>query len=88
MGLHGSPTCVMLYEGAKAELIGQPHNGLAYMFTMMNAARLMVGVQGVGVAERAYQRALAFAQERRQGRSAWTGEPRPRSSTTRTCAAP
>jgi alkylation response protein AidB-like acyl-CoA dehydrogenase len=74
MGLHGSPTCVMLYEGAKAELIGQPHNGLAYMFTMMNAARLMVGVQGVGVAERAYQRALAFAQERRQGRSAWTGE--------------
>jgi len=74
MGLHGSPTCVMLYEGAKAELVGQPHNGLAAMFTMMNAARLMVGVQGVGIAERAYQRALEFSQERRQGRSAWTGE--------------
>jgi len=74
MGLHGSPTCIMLYEGARAELIGQPHNGLAYMFTMMNAARLMVGIQGVGVAEGAYQKALEFSLERRQGRSALTGE--------------
>jgi alkylation response protein AidB-like acyl-CoA dehydrogenase len=74
LGIHASPTCVMLYEGAHAELVGQPNNGLAHMFTMMNAARLAVGVQGVAIAERAYQQALAFALERRQGRSAWTGE--------------
>ena len=74
LGIHASPTCVMLFEGAHAELVGQPNNGLAHMFTMMNAARLSVGVQGVGIAERAYQQALAFAVERRQGRSAWTGE--------------
>jgi alkylation response protein AidB-like acyl-CoA dehydrogenase len=74
LGIHASPTCVMLFEGAHAELVGQPNNGLAHMFTMMNAARLSVGVQGVGIAERAYQQALGFAQERRQGRSAWTGE--------------
>ena len=74
LGIHASPTCVMLYEGARAELVGQPHHGLAHMFTMMNAARLNVGVQGVGVAERAYQRALTYALERRQGRSIWTGE--------------
>jgi alkylation response protein AidB-like acyl-CoA dehydrogenase len=74
LGIHGSPTCVMLYDGARAELIGQPNQGLAHMFTMMNAARLNVGMEGVGIAERAYQQALAFALERRQGRSAWTGE--------------
>jgi alkylation response protein AidB-like acyl-CoA dehydrogenase len=74
LGIHASPTCVMLFEGAKAELIGQPNQGLAHMFTMMNAARLNVGMEGVGIAERAYQQALAFAQDRRQGRSAWTGE--------------
>ena len=74
LGIHGSPTCVMLYDGAKAELIGQPNQGLAHMFTMMNAARLNVGMEGVGIAERAYQQALAFALERRQGRSAWTQE--------------
>src|SRR6202012_4807855 len=68
------PTCVMVYEGAQAELIGAPNQGLAHMFTMMNAARLQVGVQGVAIAERAYQPALAFAHERRQGRSVWTGE--------------
>jgi 3-(methylthio)propanoyl-CoA dehydrogenase len=73
LGIHGSPTCVMLFEGAKAELIGQPNQGLAHMFTMMNSARLNVGVQGVAVAERAYQQALAFSLERPQGRSAWTG---------------
>ncbi len=73
LGAHASPTCVMLYEGAKAELVGAPTQGLATMFVMMNAARLQVGVQGVGVAERAYQRALAFSLERKQGRSAWTG---------------
>jgi alkylation response protein AidB-like acyl-CoA dehydrogenase len=73
LGIHGSPTCVMAYEGAKAEMVGAPNQGLANMFVMMNAARLQVGVQGVGIAERAYQQALAFALERTQGRSAWTG---------------
>ena len=74
LGIHGSPTCVMAFEGAKAELVGVEHQGLAAMFTMMNAARLQVGAQGVGIAERAYQQALAFALDRKQGRSAWTGE--------------
>jgi hypothetical protein len=74
LGIHGSPTCVMLFEGAKAELVGQPNNGLAHMFTMMNAARLSVGLQGVAIAERAYQQALEYALDRRQGRSAWTSE--------------
>jgi len=73
LGVHASPTCVMLFENAKAELVGAPHQGLAAMFVMMNAARLQVGVQGVGIAERAYQQALAFSLERKQGRSAWTG---------------
>ncbi len=73
LGIHASPTCVMLFEGAKAELIGAPNQGLAAMFVMMNAARLAVGVQGVAIAERAYQQALAYALERKQGRSAWTG---------------
>jgi alkylation response protein AidB-like acyl-CoA dehydrogenase len=74
LGVHASPTCVMALEGARAWLVGQPHQGLAHMFTMMNAARLCVGVQGVGLGEIAYQRALAYALERRQGRSAWTGQ--------------
>ena len=74
LGIHASPTCVMLYEGAKAELVGQLGQGLPQMFTMMNAARLQVGVQGTAIAERAYQQALTFARERRQGRSVWTGE--------------
>jgi alkylation response protein AidB-like acyl-CoA dehydrogenase len=74
LGIHGSPTCVMAYEGASAELIGEANQGLAQMFTMMNAARLQVGTEGVAIAERAYQQALAYALERRQGRSAWTGE--------------
>jgi alkylation response protein AidB-like acyl-CoA dehydrogenase len=73
LGIHASPTCVMAYEGARAEMVGAPNQGLANMFVMMNAARLQVGVQGVGLAERAYQRALAFSLERTQGRSAWTG---------------
>jgi alkylation response protein AidB-like acyl-CoA dehydrogenase len=73
LGIHGSPTCVMLFEGAKAELVGGLGQGLPNMFTMMNAARLQVGAQGVAIAERAYQQALAFSQERVQGRSAWTG---------------
>ncbi len=74
LGIHASPTCVMLFEGAQAQLVGQLGQGLAHMFTMMNAARLNVGMQGVGIAERAYQRALAYARDRRQSRSVWTGE--------------
>jgi acyl-CoA dehydrogenase len=69
MGIHGSPTCTMLYEGATAYLVGEENRGLACMFTMMNNARLAVGLQGVGMAERASQTALAFARERRQGRA-------------------
>jgi len=72
MGLHGSPTCVMAYgeNGAcYGTLLGEENRGLQNMFVMMNAARLDVGVQGVGIAERAFQQALAYAQERRQGRS-------------------
>jgi alkylation response protein AidB-like acyl-CoA dehydrogenase len=74
LGIHGSPTCTMIYNGAHAELVGAENSGLSNMFTMMNAARLQVGTQGVAIAERAYQQALAFALERKQGRSAWTGE--------------
>ncbi|MBX9574352.1 MAG: acyl-CoA dehydrogenase [Caulobacteraceae bacterium] len=74
LGIHASPTCVMAYEGATAELVGRPNEGLSHMFVMMNAARLAVGVEGVGIAERAYQAALAYALDRRQGRSAFTGE--------------
>jgi 3-(methylthio)propanoyl-CoA dehydrogenase len=74
LGIHGSPTCVMAYEGAQAELVGQIGQGLPHMFTMMNAARVNVGMQGVGIAERAYQQALAFSLERRQGRSPWTND--------------
>ncbi|MBO9445657.1 acyl-CoA dehydrogenase [Ruegeria sp. R14_0] len=69
MGLHGSPTCVMQYDGAKGWLIGREHGGMAAMFTMMNNARLGVGGQGVGCAEGAYQHALAYALERKQGKT-------------------
>ncbi len=68
IGIHGSPTCVMEFSGAKGWLVGEPNRGLACMFTMMNEARLFVGVQGVAIGERAYQGALAFSQDRVQGR--------------------
>ena len=74
LGIHGSPTCVMLYEDAQAELVGELGQGLPHMFVMMNAARLQVGVQGVAIAERAFQQALAFSQERKQGRTAWEAD--------------
>jgi alkylation response protein AidB-like acyl-CoA dehydrogenase len=74
LGIHGSPTCVMQLEGARAELVGELNHGLAHMFVMMNAARLHVGIQGAAIGERAFQQALAFAQERRQGRSVWSGD--------------
>ncbi len=67
MGIHASPTCTLAYEGATGWLIGEENKGLAAMFTMMNAARLNVGMEGVAVAEAAYQKALAYARERRQG---------------------
>ncbi|UWR23083.1 acyl-CoA dehydrogenase [Sulfitobacter sp. S190] len=70
MGLHGSPTCVMQYDDAVGWLVGPEQGGMAAMFTMMNNARLGVGGQGIGVAEGAYQHALAYAQDRKQGRTA------------------
>ncbi|MEQ1491102.1 MAG: acyl-CoA dehydrogenase [Terricaulis sp.] len=66
MGIHASPTCTMAYEGATGWLIGAENRGLAAMFTMMNAARINVGMEGVGVAEAAYQKALAYAKDRKQ----------------------
>jgi alkylation response protein AidB-like acyl-CoA dehydrogenase len=69
LGLHGSPTAVMEFDGATGWMVGAEHGGMAAMFTMMNNARLGVGVQGVGVAEGAYQHALAYAQDRKQGRT-------------------
>jgi alkylation response protein AidB-like acyl-CoA dehydrogenase len=69
MGIHGSVTCVMNFDGAEGWMVGQPNKGLAAMFTMMNTARLAVGLQGLGLTERAYQNALAYARERLQMRS-------------------
>ena len=69
MGLHGSPTCVMQYDSARGWLVGKEHGGMAAMFTMMNNARLGVGGQGVGAGEGAYQHALAYALERKQGKT-------------------
>lgn len=72
LGIHGSPTCVLQFgdtSGATGYLIGSENRGMEYMFTMMNNARLSVGVQGVAIAERAYQDAVAYANERTQGRA-------------------
>ncbi len=69
MGITASATCVMNFDGAEGYLIGQPNKGLHAMFTMMNTARLAVGIQGLAVAERAYQNALSYARERLQMRS-------------------
>ena len=69
MGIRGSATCVMNFDDAEGYLIGQPHKGLAAMFTMMNAARLSVGVQGLALSERAWQNSLNYARERLQSRS-------------------
>ena len=74
LGIHASPTCTMEFDGATGYLIGQANEGLKYMFTMMNNARLSVGLQGVAIAERAYQHALAYAEERVQGKDYKTGE--------------
>ena len=69
MGLHGSPTCVMRFEDALAEIIGEPGKGLNAMFVMMNAARLHVAMQGIGLLDAAWQKANAYAKERRQMRA-------------------
>ena len=68
LGIHASPTAVMAYDHAVGYLVGEENKGLAYMFVMMNAARFSVGLEGVAIAERAFQRALAYARDRVQGR--------------------
>ncbi len=70
MGIHAQPTCVMNYDGAIGWLVGEPGRGLNAMFTMMNAERLFVGIQGLGIGEIANQKAVAYSRERLQGRSA------------------
>ena len=77
MGINASPTCVMAYEDAVGYLIGEPNEGMRYMFRMMNTARLSVGVEGLAVGERAYQQAVAYARERRQGRAVGAREDSP-----------
>ncbi len=81
LGINGNPTCTLNYgekgEGAVGYLVGEPHRGLEYMFVMMNAARFSVGVQGVALADRAYQSALAYAKERVQGRDIAPGSRAP-----------
>jgi alkylation response protein AidB-like acyl-CoA dehydrogenase len=76
MGIHGNSTCLLNYDGATGWLVGEEMKGLAAMFIMMNAARLGVGLQGLGVAETAYQNAVHYAEDRRQGR-ALTGKAEP-----------
>ncbi|MEM7483486.1 MAG: acyl-CoA dehydrogenase C-terminal domain-containing protein [Acidobacteriota bacterium] len=76
MGIKASATCVMNFDAAKGWLVGEPHRGMRAMFTMMNDARLEVGIQGLGIAETAYQSAAAYAKDRRQGR-ALTGSKEP-----------
>ncbi len=78
MGINASPTCVMAYDGAVGFLIGEANQGMRYMFKMMNNARVSVGVSGLALGERAYQQAVAYAQERRQGRA--PGAPKGESS--------
>jgi 3-(methylsulfanyl)propanoyl-CoA dehydrogenase len=77
LGIHASPTCVLAFGdkgGAVGYLLGEANRGLEYMFIMMNEARLGVGLQGIALGERAYQQALAYARDRKQGRDAVTGE--------------
>ena len=77
LGIHASPTCVMEFDGATGWLIGEENKGLAHMFTMMNSARLNVGLEGVGVGEAAYQTAFTYAQERKQGAAEGVEGPAP-----------
>ena len=73
MGIHASPTCVMRFDEAAASIVGEPGKGLNAMFVMMNAARLLVGLQGIGLLDAAWQKANAYAQERRQMRAPGSG---------------
>src|SRR5436309_3525666 len=77
MGIHGNPTCVMNYDGAKGWLVGEPEKGLQAMFIMMNAARLGVGLQGLAQGEVAYQNAADYARDRRQSRALKESEREP-----------
>ena len=87
LGIHASPTAVLAYGekgGATGYVLGEVNHGLEYMFVMMNLARFSVGMEGVGISERAYQRAVAFARERVQGRAVGIpGQKCQRSSSTR-----
>lgn len=69
LGIHGSPTCVLSFEDSVGYIVGEPNHGMRYMFAMMNQARREVGLEGLGIAERSYQQAVAYAQERAQGRA-------------------
>ena len=69
MGIKGSPTCVLNFENSKGVMIGPKNKGLSSMFTMMNLERIVVGVQGLGIAETAYQNAVAYSKERKQGKA-------------------
>ena len=69
MGIKGSPTCVLNFDNAKGYLIGKENKGLSSMFTMMNLERIIVGIQGLGISETAYQNSAAYAMERKQGKS-------------------
>ena len=69
MGIKGSPTCVLNFENSKGIMIGPENKGLSSMFTMMNLERIVVGVQGLGIAETAYQNAVAYSKERKQGKA-------------------
>ena len=77
LGIHASPTCVLSFEDATGYLIGEENQGMRYMFTMMNQARLEVGLEGLSVAERAYQHAAAYAKDRKQGRALGASEVSP-----------
>jgi alkylation response protein AidB-like acyl-CoA dehydrogenase len=77
LGIHASPTCIMSYGdngGATGYLVGEPHGGIAFMFTLMNHARLAVGIQGLSISERAYQQARDYARQRVQGQARDSGE--------------
>jgi alkylation response protein AidB-like acyl-CoA dehydrogenase len=77
LGIHASPTCALSFNDATGYLIGAENEGMRYMFTMMNQARLEVGLEGLAVAERAYQHAAAYAKDRKQGRAMGSTEPSP-----------
>jgi alkylation response protein AidB-like acyl-CoA dehydrogenase len=88
MGIHANATAVLNFDGAKGWLVGPPNAGMKCMFTMMNAARLAVGMQGLGIAETAYQSAAAYARDRRQGKSVRRSDARETKSSEGTPDAP